>query len=93
MAMAAATWLFGPGQQLYRIIPRTILFIRLGRKLQLHGGGAGHLAHDPILLDRPLERHPCFPHNTNRQRRVLCSDDTIAPAAGQAQQRSDGSPE
>lgn len=30
---------FGPGQQLYRIIPRTALFIRLGRKLQLHGGG------------------------------------------------------
>jgi dTDP-glucose 4,6-dehydratase len=24
---------------LYRIIPRTILFIRLGRKLPLHGGG------------------------------------------------------
>ncbi len=31
---------YGPGQQLYRIIPRTILFIMLGRKLQLHGGGA-----------------------------------------------------
>lgn len=31
---------FGPGQQLYRIIPRTILYIRLGKKLQLHGGGA-----------------------------------------------------
>ena len=30
---------FGPGQQLYRIIPRTILFILLGRRLQLHGGG------------------------------------------------------
>lgn len=30
---------FGPGQQLYRIIPRTILFIKLGQKLQLHGGG------------------------------------------------------
>jgi len=30
---------YGPGQQLYRIIPRTMLFIRLGRKLQLHGGG------------------------------------------------------
>jgi dTDP-glucose 4,6-dehydratase len=29
---------FGPGQQLYRIIPRTILFIKLGRALQLHGG-------------------------------------------------------
>jgi dTDP-glucose 4,6-dehydratase len=30
---------FGPGQQLYRIIPRTVYFIRIGRKLQLHGGG------------------------------------------------------
>jgi len=30
---------FGPGQQLYRIIPRTILFIRLGKKIHLHGGG------------------------------------------------------
>ena len=30
---------FGPGQQLYRIIPRTIMYIKLGRKLQLHGGG------------------------------------------------------
>ena len=30
---------FGPAQQLYRIIPRTILYVRLGRKLQLHGGG------------------------------------------------------
>jgi dTDP-glucose 4,6-dehydratase len=30
---------YGPGQQLYRIIPRTILFIRLGRKISLHGGG------------------------------------------------------
>ncbi len=30
---------FGPGQQLYRIIPRTVLFIKLGHTLQLHGGG------------------------------------------------------
>ena len=30
---------FGPGQQLYRIIPRTILCIKTGTKLQLHGGG------------------------------------------------------
>lgn len=30
---------YGPGQQLYRIIPRTILSIRLGRKLPLQGGG------------------------------------------------------
>lgn len=30
---------YGPGQQLYRIIPRTILFILMGRRLQLQGGG------------------------------------------------------
>lgn len=30
---------YGPGQQLYRIIPRTILYFLTGRNLQLHGGG------------------------------------------------------
>jgi len=30
---------YGPGQRLYRIIPRAILFLLIGRKLQLHGGG------------------------------------------------------
>ena len=40
---------FGPGQQLYRIIPRTILFIKLGRKLQLHGGG--HSERSFIAMD------------------------------------------
>lgn len=30
---------FGPGQQLYRIIPRTILSILTGKRLPLHGGG------------------------------------------------------
>lgn len=30
---------YGPGQQLYRIIPRAILFFLTGKKLPLHGGG------------------------------------------------------
>ena len=30
---------YGPGQQLYRIIPKTILSILMGNKLPLHGGG------------------------------------------------------
>jgi len=30
---------FGPGQQLYRIVPRTILAGLTSKKLQLHGGG------------------------------------------------------
>jgi len=30
---------YGPGQQLYRIIPRAMFYARLGKKIQLHGGG------------------------------------------------------
>lgn len=30
---------YGPGQQLYRIVPRTILYNMTGKTLQLHGGG------------------------------------------------------
>ncbi|WP_374649802.1 GDP-mannose 4,6-dehydratase [Dongia sp.] len=30
---------YGPGQQLYRILPRTILYALTGKRLQLHGGG------------------------------------------------------
>jgi len=30
---------YGPGQQLYRLVPRTIMFVRLKQKLPLHGGG------------------------------------------------------
>jgi len=31
--------LYGPGQPLYRIVPRTVFFAKIGRKLPLHGGG------------------------------------------------------
>ncbi len=34
-----ATNVYGPHQQLYRIIPRAIIYARLGRKLPLQGGG------------------------------------------------------
>jgi|SRR5882672_1405224 len=30
---------FGPGQQLYRIVPRTVIYALTGRRLQLHGAG------------------------------------------------------
>ena len=30
---------YGPGQQLYRIVPRTIIYALLSKKLQLQGGG------------------------------------------------------
>jgi dTDP-glucose 4,6-dehydratase len=39
VAFTRAANVYGPGQQLYRIIPRTILYLLIGKKLQLHGGG------------------------------------------------------
>jgi dTDP-glucose 4,6-dehydratase len=38
-SLTRAANVYGPGQQLYRIIPRTIFFSKTGRKLPLHGGG------------------------------------------------------
>ena len=34
-----ATNVYGPHQQLYKIIPRCVIYLRLGRKIELHGGG------------------------------------------------------
>jgi dTDP-glucose 4,6-dehydratase len=39
VAFTRSANVFGPGQQLYRIIPRAILFFMIGRTLELHGGG------------------------------------------------------
>lgn len=39
VAFTRAANVYGPGQQLYRIIPKTILTIKTGKKLPLHGGG------------------------------------------------------
>ncbi|MCF7866025.1 GDP-mannose 4,6-dehydratase [Candidatus Woesearchaeota archaeon] len=30
---------YGPGQQLFKIIPRSIIYMKLGKKIPLHGGG------------------------------------------------------
>jgi len=34
-----ATNVYGARQQLFKIIPRSVIFMKLGRKIQLHGGG------------------------------------------------------
>jgi dTDP-glucose 4,6-dehydratase len=34
-----ATNVYGAGQQLFKIIPRTVIYLRLGRMVELHGGG------------------------------------------------------
>ncbi len=39
LVMVRATNVYGPSQQLFKIIPRTIINIKSGKKIQLHGGG------------------------------------------------------
>ncbi|HAM56491.1 MAG TPA: dTDP-glucose 4,6-dehydratase [Candidatus Rokubacteria bacterium] len=35
-----ATNVYGARQQLFKIIPRSVIFVRLGKRIELHGGGA-----------------------------------------------------
>ncbi len=39
MCMVRATNVYGRGQPLYKIIPRVVLYIKMGKKISLHGGG------------------------------------------------------
>jgi dTDP-glucose 4,6-dehydratase len=39
VVITRAANVYGPGQQLYRIIPRSILFNTMGKRIPLHGGG------------------------------------------------------
>lgn len=39
LVMVRATNVYGERQQLFKIIPHSVIYIKLGRKIQLHGGG------------------------------------------------------
>ncbi len=39
LIMIRSTNVYGKHQQLYRIIPRTIIYLKKGQKIELHGGG------------------------------------------------------
>ncbi len=39
MVMIRATNVYGAHQQLFKIIPRSVIYLKLGKKIQLHGGG------------------------------------------------------
>lgn len=39
LVMIRSTNVYGPHQQLWKIIPRSVIKIKLGEKIQLHGGG------------------------------------------------------
>jgi dTDP-glucose 4,6-dehydratase len=59
--MTRAANIYGPGQPLYRLIPRAIFFLLTGRKLALHGGGASTrsfiLADDVSSATLAIARH------------------------------------
>ena len=39
LIMTRSSNVYGIHQQLYRIIPRTIIYLKMGKKIELHGGG------------------------------------------------------
>jgi dTDP-glucose 4,6-dehydratase len=39
LVMIRATNVYGAHQQLFKIIPRTVIYLKLGKKIELHGGG------------------------------------------------------
>lgn len=39
LIMTRSTNVYGPHQQLFKIIPRSIIYMKMGKKIQLHGGG------------------------------------------------------
>ncbi|MBZ0187466.1 MAG: GDP-mannose 4,6-dehydratase [Candidatus Obscuribacterales bacterium] len=39
LVMIRSTNVYGPHQQLWKIIPRTVLYLKSGKKISLHGGG------------------------------------------------------
>ncbi|MCX5662602.1 MAG: GDP-mannose 4,6-dehydratase [Planctomycetota bacterium] len=39
MSMIRATNVYGPRQQLFKIIPRSAIYLKLGKVIELHGGG------------------------------------------------------
>ncbi|MCG7537120.1 GDP-mannose 4,6-dehydratase [Pseudoalteromonas sp. OOF1S-7] len=80
--------IYGAGQQLYRIIPKTFLSCMLGRKLPLHGGGHSERAFihindvaNALLLileqDKPGETYHISPHEKISIRDLVASICTL----------------
>jgi len=40
LVMIRSTNVYGAHQQLWKIIPRSVIYLKMGKKIQLHGGGA-----------------------------------------------------
>ncbi len=86
VAFTRAANVYGPGQQLYRIIPRTILFFLIGRKLQLHGGGTSvrsfihirDVANGTLLVARQAHPGEIYHFSTSRNISIRALVELIA---------------
>ena len=92
VAWTRAANVYGPGQQLYRIIPRTILSVRLGQKLSLHGGGHSvrSFIHIRDVADATLRISPVRPPRRGVLTTCPCSV-PLDPGPGGADLQADGS--
>lgn len=81
---------YGPGQQLYRIVPRTILFFLIGKKLQLHGGGQSvrsfihiqDVADGTLRVARDAKTGEIFHFSTDRNISIRAIVELIASRMG-----------
>jgi dTDP-glucose 4,6-dehydratase len=71
---------FGPGQRLYRLVPKTILFINLGKKLQLHGGGYSERSFITIFAMRRMP--PCASWSGEFPGRLITFPRNVSSACG-----------
>jgi len=71
---------YGPGKPLYRIVPRTIFFVRTERKVPLHGGGRSErsFVHARDVADATwrvaLDGRPGETYHISTERRVTIRD-------------------
>lgn len=54
LVMIRSTNVYGAHQQLFKIIPRSVIYIKMGKKIELHGGGRAvkSYIHKPLLLEQ-----------------------------------------
>lgn len=72
-----STNVYGAHQQLFKIVPRSVIYLKLGRIIELHGGGRAmksfiHIRDVVRGLQLAVDREPGTYHFTSR------SDDTVA---------------
>ncbi len=83
---------YGPGQQLYRIIPRALMCARTGQTLQLHGGGQsvrcfihiGDVAEATYQVALRGESGQCYHISTSQQMTIKGLVEHIASMTGVA---------